>query len=241
MKSLHLLLPAVILTSCSSPVRTTSSNPIDLLPQSPQKGTLFKYYQARGESPRRNNWAAPLDFSGVSWNDTRTATLISPIHVVMARHYMRDSHTPVMFHSPVGQPEERYLVAWKTLESVGDITVGKLNLRLPADIRPYRFASPSDAKPGTPVVVTDQTMTASIHRLAAAIGPIVRFEYEPTIDPIYRRNLIPGDSGNPTFILKNGELLLLETHTTGGPGAGPNYSDPRVQEAIREAMNELGN
>jgi hypothetical protein len=39
----------------------------------------------------------------------------------------------------------------------------------------------------------------------------------------------------------NGDLHLLETHSTGGPGAGPNYADPTVQAAIRDAMAQMGN
>jgi hypothetical protein len=237
-----LLLPIAFLACCSGPalLPSTANNPLELLPATPEKGRLFNYYQPRGESQWRNNWTAGFDFTGVSWNDTRCVTLISPVHVVMAKHYMRDSKTPVMFHSRLGQPEERYIVAWKTLESVGDIAVGKLNMPLPSGYKAYRFASASDATPGKPVITTDQTLTASIHRIGAVHGAAVALEYEPSIDPIYRRNLIPGDSGHPTFILKNGELLLLETHTTGGPGAGPFYGDPGVQAAIRQAVDELG-
>lgn len=235
-----LLLPVALLFSCAGPSSTTSSDPLSLLPAKPEKGKLFNYYQARGDSQWKNNWTAPLDFTGVSWNDPRCATLISPVHVVMAGHFIRDAHTPVMFHSRLGQPEERYIVAWKTLESVGDIAVGKLNMRLPSGFKAYRFANTSDAVPGKPVITTDQTLTASIHRISALYGSRVSFDYIPEIDPIYRRNLIPGDSGHPTFILRNGELLLLETHTTGGPGAGPFYGDPTVQAAIRQAMAELG-
>ena len=236
-----LLFPIVFLGSCAPATLSSSvSSPLQLLPAKPEKGKLFKYYQPRGDSPRRNNWAAGLDFSGVSWNDPRCATLISPAHVVMAAHYIRDGHTAAMFHDRMGQPEERYIVAHKTLTSVGDIAVGKLNMRLPSDIKAYRFASIADATPGTAVITTDQTLTASVHQIAMVAGSGVRLEYVPGIDPIYRRNLIPGDSGHPTFLLKNGEMLLLETHTTGGPGAGPFYGDPAVQAAIRTAMKELG-
>lgn len=240
MKVALFLLPAVLLVSCADPGVTTASSPLELLPATPEKGTVFKYYQPRAESPRRNNWAAPLDFSGVSWNDPRCATLISPSHVVMAAHFIRDAHTPAMFHDRLGQPEERFIVSHKVLAGVGDIAVGKLNMRLPSGYKAYRFASVADVTPGTPVITTDQTLTASIHQVRGVFGKGIAFDWVPSLDPIYRRNLIPGDSGHPTFILKNGELLLVETHTTGGPGAGPFYGDPEVQQAIRAAMAELG-
>src|SRR5690606_27195459 len=121
-----------------------------------------------------------------------------------------------------------------------DIAVGKLNMRLPSGFKVYRFASVADAVPGTPVITTDQTATASVHQIRRVFGRWIALDYVASIDPLYRRNLIPGDSGHPTFILKNGELLLLETHTTGGPGAGPFYGSPENQAAIRAAMQELG-
>jgi hypothetical protein len=238
-KAILLLFQAAFLVSCGVP-DTTASSPLELLPPKPEKGTLFKYYQPGGGSPRRSNWAEPLDFSGISWNDTRCATLISPSHVVMAAHFIRDPHTPAIFHDRLGQPEERFIISHKVLTGVGDIAVGKLNMRLPSGYKAYRFASPADVTPGTPVITTDQTLTASIHQVRSVFGKGIAFDWIDSIDPVYRRNLIPGDSGHPTFILKNGELLLVETHTSGGAGAGPFYGDPEVQQAIRAAMKELG-
>lgn len=242
MKSILCIPVALFLGACAASPRLSSSvkSPLELLPAAPEKGTLFKYYQASAESPRKNNWAAPLDFSGVSWNDPRCVTLISHSHVVMAAHYMRDGRTQVMFHDRMGQVEERFIVAHKVLSEVGDIAIGKLNLRMPSDFKVYPLVNAADAKPGTPVVTTDQTLTASIHQIREVVGRFVGLQWIPEIDPVYRRNLVPGDSGHPTFLLKNGEMFLLETHTTGGPGAGPFYGDPEVQAVIKAAMRELG-
>ncbi len=98
-----------------------------------------------------------------------------------------------------------------------------------------------EATIGRPVIVSDQTNTLSVHRLAAISGAVVHFDYFPGLDSVYRRNLIVGDSGNPSFLLVNGDLHLLETHTTGGPGTGPFFGDPAVQAALRAAMLEMGN
>lgn len=214
---------------------------LGFLPPSAEKGTLFKYYQPKSESAWKGNWTRNLDLTGVSWNDPRTATLIAPSFVVMAGHFVRPSNVPAMFHSKIGKPYERYITAVKAIPGT-DIAVGKLNLPLPPEVRPYRFASLADAKIGTPVIVSDQTSTLSVHRIEAVSGSAIQLSYIPGLNPVYQRNLIVGDSGNPSFILKkNGELLLLETHTTGGPGAGPFYGAPEVQSAIRSAMTELGN
>lgn len=219
--------------------RGDSPGGLGFLPKKAEKGTLFEYYQPRDPSKWQKNWAAKLDLTGVSWNDSRTATLIAPSYVVMAAHYARPSDVPVMFHDKRGKPYERFIIATKMLTDVGDIAVARLHLPLPPEVKPYRFAKLSDATNGRPVLVSDQTKNLSVHQIDAVLGGVIRFGYIPGLNPIYQRNLIVGDSGNPSFLLQNGELVLLETHTTGGPGAGPFYGDPAVQAAIRRAMTEL--
>jgi len=223
-------------------VTSGSSNPSGLgfLPNKAEKGVLFQYYQPKAISKWRNNWTSSLDLTGVSWNDSRTATLIAPSYVVMAAHFTRPSNVAVMFHDKNGKAYERYITAVRSL-SVGDVAVGKLNLPLPPEIKRYRFARAGEATVGRPVITTDQTKTLSVHRIASINGSVISFDYIPDLAKVYQRNLIVGDSGNPTFVYSNGDLALLETHTTGGPGAGPFYGDAAVQAAIRAAMAEMGN
>ena len=52
-------------------------------------------------------------------------------------------------------------------------------------------------------------------------------------------DLIAGDSGNPSFLWIRGEPVLLETHTTGGSGAGPFYGSPINHAAINNAIASL--
>ncbi|MGL5020193.1 MAG: hypothetical protein ACRDBP_18805 [Luteolibacter sp.] len=218
----------------------SASSGLGFLPKQAERGTLFSYYQPKGQSKWKNNWAGRLDLTGVSWNDPRTATLISPSHVVMAAHFMRPADVPIMFHDKNGKPYERFIAKVRPLGGVGDIAVAKLNLPLPPEVKHYRFAKASEATIGRPVIITDQTSTLSVHRIAAMSGGSIRFEFIPGLNPYYGRNLIVGDSGNPSFLLQNnGELVLLETHTTGGPGAGPFYGDPQVQAAIRAAISDM--
>ncbi len=232
------------LASCGpGPSRVRSLVPetlSDFIPKRPVKGELFGYYQPRGRSKWKDNWTENLDLTGVSWNNARTATLISPSHVVMAAHFIRPSDVPVMFHDRDGQPHERFIAEVRDLRTVGDVAVARLNRPLPPGVKRYRFASPAMAAVGRPVLITDQTRTVSIHRIGEVFGRNIRLEYQPELDPIYRRNLITGDSGNPSFLWDGGESWLLETHTTGGPGSGPFYGDPEIQAAIRAAMAELG-
>ncbi|MEO8615805.1 MAG: hypothetical protein ABI600_11745 [Luteolibacter sp.] len=246
MKKTILLLVSLLICACGTANRpSVSAGPaaqagLGFLPQKAEKGALFQYYQPRARSKWRNNWTHSFDLTGVSWNDPRTATLIAPSYVVMAAHFTRPANVPLIFHDPEGNPQERYIASVRAL-GVGDIAVAKLNRPLPPGIKCYRFASTSDATIGRPVIVSDQTKTLSVHRLGGISGAVVQFDYLPNLDSIYRRNLIVGDSGNPSFLVKNGDLVLLETHTTGGPGAGPLYADPNVQAAIRAAMNDMGN
>jgi len=246
MKHALLLTVCALLTACGTGSRptVTSGSPAQagfgFLPEKAEKGALFQYYQPNAGSKWRNNWTSRLDLTGVAWNDPRTATLIAPSYVVMAAHFIRPSNVPVIFHDQQGNRHERLIGSVRTL-NVGDIAVAKLNRPLPPEIKCYRFASAGEATVGRPVIISDQTNTLSVHRIAAISGPVVQFDYFTNLNPVYRRNLIVGDSGNPSFLLVNGDLRLLETHTTGGPGAGPCYADPTVQAAIRAAIAGMGN
>jgi hypothetical protein len=57
--------------------------------------------------------------------------------------------------------------------------------------------------------------------------------------PLYAKNLVPGASGHPSFLWQNGRLELIETHTFGGPGAGPNYASPGLQSQIAQCVELL--
>lgn len=244
MKSVFLLSLCVLLASCGASLGPSMVGPgadkPGFLPETAEKGRLFKSYRDKGESTWMNNWAANLNLTGVSWNDATACTLISPVHVVMAAHFMRPSATAVIFHDKNGKPYERYLVASKKL-ATGDIAVGKLNLPLPPEVKYYRLVNVGDVTVGRPAIISDQTKTLSVHRIRAVSGGVIQFDYLNGLNPTYQRNLIVGDSGHPSFVWKNNDLYLLETHTTGGPGAGPFYGDPAVQASVRAAMAELGN
>jgi hypothetical protein len=246
MKWLIPLFASAFLGACG-PAGHSARTPVSLkpgdlgfLPTKPEKGALFQYYQPKARSKWRNNWTSPLDLTGVSWNDSRTATLIAPSYIVMAAHFTRPANVSVMFHDKQGNPHERFIAATKVL-TVGDITVAKLHRPLPPEVKPYRLARASEATVGRPVIISDQTNTLSVHRIEAVSGASIRFGHIPELDSSYRRNLIVGDSGNPSFLLAPDGLALLGTHTTGGPGAGPFYGDPAVQSAIRAAIAEMGN
>lgn len=229
-----------MVASCANPPVGPTADGYDFLPVRPEKGTLFRYYHPKERSPWTRNWAGSLDLTGVSWNDQRTATLITRRHVVMAGHFIRQKNVPVVFHDRQGRPHERFITGVRNLHHVGDVAVARLHQDLPEGVASYRFSRPDEAVPGRRVIITDQTRTLSVHRIARVEGRKIRFLFDTRLEAIYHRNLIGGDSGNPSFLVRpDGELALLGTHTTGGPGAGPFYGDPEVQAAIREAIADL--
>lgn len=224
---------------CGSSSVGLPASELELLPASPQKGSLFAYYEPKGLAKWNRNWTYPLDLTGVSWNDNRTATLIDEQHVVMAAHYVRPSEVPIMFHDRNGKPVERYVVRVKSLAPMADVAVGKLNLPVPGSIKKYGFAAASELPSGRAVLITDQTKTVSVHQVQNMSGNSISFAFHPKIDAVYRRNLIVGDSGNPTFIISNNDLKLVETHYFGGPGSGPCFASGQIQSAIRAAIAEM--
>ena len=228
------------LAACASGPSPITTAPVaaDLgfLPTQVEKGRLFRVYLPGGPSIRARNWTSAFDFSGVSWNDKRTATAISRRHVVMAGHYARNPSTPVIFHDSSGQPHSRQLIGITHLRQLGDIAIGTLDTPLPSAIRHYPLADLSEVKPMMPVLVTDQTQTISVHRLGGVDQRRIILGYDPKIPRGYWRNLVTGDSGNPAFIIHRGSLHLLTTFTTGGPGSGPFYGDPQVRAGVLAAI-----
>ena len=82
---------ACLALSACAPTAPAGPPAADLafLPERFERGRVFRVYLASGRSFPANNWTSQFDFSGVSWNDERTATAISRRHVVMAGHFTR--------------------------------------------------------------------------------------------------------------------------------------------------------
>jgi hypothetical protein len=231
------------LSACASSTGnfTASERADDLkfLPKSPEKGLIFAVYNYHGLAVRRPNWTSRFDLSGITWDDPRTATAISRNHVVMAAHYPRPLYTPLIFHDTSGMKHTRKLIRVIELKGLADVAVGQLDQPLPAGVKHYRLANPEDAVPMRLAFVTDQKMTLSLHRIGGLQGKRVVLGYDPKIPRTYWRNLVKGDSGNPAFVESGGELRLLTTFTTGGPGTGPFYGDPEISQAVQAAMERL--
>ncbi len=228
---------AVCLASCSD---SDGSSRSPILPPPSAPPGIFKSYRADGNSSMAEGWTQGFDMSGVSFNDTRTATLITPRHVVMAKHYARPAAAPVVFHDRQGKFIQRKIIGFA--EGAGDVMVGLLDEPVPSNYRPYPLlATGADvsALVNRSVIVSDQNRNLFIHQIAGFGSGTIAFKHDKSESHGWSKNLIVGDSGNPSFLIVGRELVLIETHTTGGPGAGPFYGDPAVQQSVRQAVRKL--
>jgi len=210
------------------------------LPSGKSSPEIFENYNANGNSKLAGGWTRTMDMSGVSFDNTRTATLITPRHVVMAKHYSRNPAEKVIFHDREGKRIERTLIGISP--AAGDVTVGLLNEPLPENYHRYSLpATNSNIRKliGKPVVVSDQKRSLFVHLINRIGGGSIAFRHDEKETYGWEKNLVVGDSGNPTFLIAGKELILIETHTTGGPGAGPYYGNPTIQSAIRSAVAKL--
>ena len=151
-----------------------------------------------------------------------------------------------VFHNRDGRAIERFvekIISFRQAGASGDIAIGLLNRPLPASIRTYAVPEPrsdyASTLPGTTALVTDQSRSLFFHQISSVQGSTLQFRFDPATAPGHRKNLIIGDSGNPSFLLSHGELVLIETHSTGGPGSGPFYGAPDVVAALRKIIATL--
>ncbi len=203
---------------------------------------IFKKYDAYGDSEMNVSWTRKFDASGISFNSKRTCTLITRQHVVMASHYIRKVPGLVVFHDRMGRRLERVLVAARPVH--GDCAVGILNEPVPLGYKVYPLLAPyeglADKLKGEFVLVTDQNKRVFVHEVGGVSGDRIFFRFDAKKGVGYGKVLIKGDSGNPSFIMVNGEPALLETHHTGGAGAGPFYGSAVLIEKIKAAVVAMG-
>lgn len=210
--------------------------------------SIFTAYAPRGKSQWSPGWPRRIDLTGVSWSQKQAGTAITPRHLVLAAHYGIQRGTEVTFHDRSGNPHKRTIIDVINLNREpgpgrSDVNVSLLDTPLPPSIKIYRLLPPrSDyghTLPGCPAFVTDQNRQLFIHRIARQTETIVAFQKNPDLPDELYKSLVAGDSGNPSFLLVGGEPVLIETHTGGGPGSGPFYSNPAVFADIEKAVAKL--
>ena len=207
-------------------------------------------------------WAAGLDLTCISpWNSTggalRAGTLVSPRHIVFAKHYMIDVGATVRFVKMDGTVVDRTMTAREYLgDYLGgngngpafvrqDVCVGLLDSDVPSGINfcqilPYSIANQlPNIVHGIPALCIDREENALV-KCFYAYSDIARAMRNPTQSArdSFNEPLISGDSGNPGFLIIDSELVLITTWTYGGEGAGPNYG--YLIDEVNTAMAALG-
>ena len=213
----------------------------------PSKGGNYKLFGRYSADKKGSLWARGwtrnVDMTGVGWNHRWAGVLVSPRHILMARHASRNVGSRVVFTDRQGDSHSRLLINKLNFpKAKGDVCVGLLDR--PAPVRFYKVPAPRDdyhkILRGAHVFVTNKIREMHIHEIAAVSGRSVVFTKAHGLPPTSYKRLVNGDSGNPSFLLVNGDPILIETHTTGGPGAGPFFGNPEVAATINSLMSKLG-
>jgi len=216
-----------------------------LLVAGPPGKEIFRSYHPSRVSPWAPNWTSRVDLSGVAWDTRRAGVLVSPQHVLFSDHHQRAIGETLVFHDRYGRPYHRKLARKMSLPGKldPDVTVGLLDRTIPIPF--YRVLPPSNDwqlyLKGATALITDSER----HLFLAQAGGVAwrRIVFRGAVDglpPYYYEQLVKGDSGHPSFLLVKGEPVLLSTHTFGGSGSGPFFSEPRNFYEINSAMRQLG-
>ncbi|MFT7463933.1 MAG: hypothetical protein ACI9EF_002281 [Pseudohongiellaceae bacterium] len=193
-------------------------------------------------------WAAGFDLTGISpWNatgaNTRAGTLVSPRHIVFAKHFPI-STTPgsneIVFVTADDVTVSRQVVGVSF--PGGDTAVGVLDSDVPPSIGFFKVLAADWGKflwevTDLPMLHLDQEEKAIARELNFISGNSIqhtngagalRFPFSETI--------ISGDSGNAAFFLIDGEAVLALTHFTST--SGPFYT--KYIAEVDAAMTALG-
>ncbi len=195
-----------------------------------------------------------IDLNGQSpWNSlgqyARSGTLISPRHIIFAKHFRLSAGTTVVFVDSTNRIVERTIEKVELAPDPLDIGVGLLNKDVPENIPFYPIISRSIwqqylGNVGTnvdiPIIYLDLEDKIGVHvikanalysnsaNLSHVKGTGKRAEFD---EPI-----VLGDSGNPAFAIIGGQPVLLFTHFDFP--FGPNFATHF--DLINGLMTKLG-
>lgn len=202
-------------------------------------------------------WAHNLDLTAISpWNSlghTRKAgTLISPRHALWARHYSIKVNTTLRFVDKNNNVVDRRIVKTNSVPTHGhaflrgyDIVIGELDQDVPASISfakvlPRNLTTIRPGRVYIPVFDTDFEEKALVADFSYESSNMVslRTPLHSSIRYQYFETKIVGDSGNPVFLVLDGEIVLLFVFTYGGSGSGTSIT--YHYDAINNIMKQSG-
>ena len=184
---------------------------------------IFTAYSTTQATYKTQNWASQFDFSGVGWDSTKSGTLITDQHILVANHYARGIGQRIIFFSKDGQKVERTIVGRKSFKSydarLNDACVEKLNAPVPDNVKVYALINPSSIHEyndfvDAPYLMTDKTRHVfaekvySINPTHSTVPQSISFSKSSNYPNFMYHGAVSGDSGNPQFFIINGELVL---------------------------------
>jgi len=214
------------------------------------KGTQ---YEPHPEILNTNFWARGLDFSCASpWNDStgtlRAGTAISRRHVVFAKHFPLWTGVRIAFVDGEGQVTHYTIRKTKSIGKT-DIMIGSLDYELAPGIRPAKLLPDDFPKclgdaAGLPVVTLNQREEALVSELNGlytngAPARVWNRHARRQGRTAFGKEIVVGDSGNPTFLFVNGEPILLYCVQSVGTGCGSGPWLHTKKREIQSAMDEL--
>lgn len=201
---------------------------------------------------------SPAQMSGANWWQ-RGGTLISPRHVLFAKHFTTSvlpGGTPLRFVDDNNNTVTRNIMQYAT--DLTDIAIAVLDSDVPSNIKFAKVLPPDyinyltlNSNEFLYAVGLDQQEKAIVKRLVGLNGYIVSDGQGGTVnipnisffnllsdDPFFSftESIVVGDSGNPVFFIIDNELIVLTTwwFATGGPFITARY------DAVNSLMNQLG-
>lgn len=182
-----------------------------------------------------NCWAYGLDLTSISPFNSQVhnrvgGTLITPRHFVFAVHFEILPGNTIRFVTQNNEIVERTVTHTIYHPSYTpyfpDIAIGVLDNDVPSSIT-FAKVLPSDWEryispdvKDIPVLALDQEEKALVTELYTMETSVV-MTYPTKLERLtFFESLIDGDSGNPCFLIINGELVILTVWTFGLAGAG---------------------
>ena len=185
-----------------------------------------------------NLWCADIDLTCISpWNsraaNKRAGTLITPRHVLNAAHYPLYNGDTIRFIEDDGTVHTRTIIGSINHPDYSpytpDFRLYTLDSDLPAAISPCKMM-PADH--GSYLVNNSRNRPAAFGLDQEEKALIIDWRgggsfLAPTDADraIFNENKISGDSGNPSFLILNGSLVLITVWTYGGSGSGTPVAD----------------
>lgn len=181
-------------------------------------------------------WAADIDLTCLSpWNNRagsqRAGTAITPRHIINAAHFELQVGDTVRFVTTGNQVVNRTITGKARHPDYQpyfpDLTVYTLDSALPETITPCAVL-PADwsdylkqvSKGRPPALCLDQEEKALVTDVSV-MDSWIQFRVPSDSQRLaFYETKIGGDSGNPAFLIINGEPVLLTVWTNGGAGGG---------------------